>query len=112
MAAVTQNRDQEKHVLVFSDQGDFKHNETSYRSFGLFVDARGYIYVSDYDNSRINIYDQTWNKKQTFGKSGDCLSCLKSPLDTAVNATNGDIVVVTYANPKIMIFSNKKTGEE
>ena len=82
-------------VLVFDDRGRYKRNESlSYRSYGLFVDRRGYISMTDSSNYAVHIYDPMWHEVQSFGQHVSCSSCFNSPTGITVNSQNEDLLVI------------------
>jgi DNA-binding beta-propeller fold protein YncE len=99
---------EEQYVLIITDGGDYKQKVTlSYKSYGLFVDTRGYIYVTDDTGHAVHIYDRAWNTKQIFGKYGSCPGCFRNPRGIYVNNDNGDIIVADSSNKRVQMFSRQ-----
>jgi DNA-binding beta-propeller fold protein YncE len=90
---------------VLSGGGEYKQNVTlSHWSIGLFVDALGYIYVTDNRKHAVYVYDPSWSIKQTLGKHGSCTGCLYAPNAVSVNNDNGDILVADELNHRVQVF--------
>ena len=92
-------------VQVFDAHGRSKNLVSlSYVPRGLFVDPRGFIFVTDITNEAIRIYDPMWNEAQSFGQYGICPSCFYNPVGIAVNSQNEDLLVMDHSNSRIQIF--------
>jgi DNA-binding beta-propeller fold protein YncE len=95
------------YVLIFNDRGEYKQKVSlSHRSDSIFVDVRGFSYVTDIFYDAVHIYDHMWKLKQTFGKQGTCSGCFNKPIDILVNNNNGDILVADNQNNNIQVFSS------
>ena len=92
-------------ILVFDDRGRNKRNMSlSYAPNGLFVDRRGYIFMTDDSKHAVHIYDSMWNEVQSLGQDGSCSSCFYYPAGITVNSQNEDMLVIDYANNRIQVF--------
>ena len=90
-------------VLVLDDRGRPKRNVSlSYKANGLFVDRRGYIFITTYD--AVHIYDPMWHEVQSFGRYGSCSSCFNNPHVITVNSQNENLLVKDYSNNRIQVF--------
>ena len=93
-------------VLVFDDRGRYKRNDSlSYIPYGLFVDRRGYILMTDVSNSAVHIYDLMWHKVQSFGRLGSCSSCFNYPIGITVSSQNEDLLVMDFNNNRIQVLT-------
>ena len=43
-------------IVVFTTEGDYVTSFGDYCSYGVCVDEDGFVYVTDYHHSKINIY--------------------------------------------------------
>ena len=92
-------------VLVFDDRGRYKRDVSlSYIPRGLFVDRRGYIFMTDASNHAVHIYDPMWHDVQSFGQNGSCSSCFNYPIGITVNSQSEDLLVVDAGNNRIQVF--------
>ena len=71
---------------------------------GLFVDAKGMIYVADTGNDRIQIFKPDGAYDNMFGESGSGEGQFRMPSSVAVNA-KGNIFVADTKNKQIKAFS-------
>ena len=103
------NRDINPHlVLVFDDRGRYKRNMSfSYKPHGLFVDRRGYIFMTD-SNHAVHIYDPMWHEVQSFGHQGSCFSCFTYPSSITVNSQSEDLLIMHNFNNRMKV-SRKNT---
>lgn len=62
------------------------------------------LYVCDYGNSRINVFDLNLKFIRTFGKSTDGPGQLQSPADIAID-TQGNAYVADYSLHRVVVFS-------
>lgn len=62
------------------------------------------LYVCDYGNSRINVFDLDLKFIRTFGKSTDGPGLLIHPADIALD-TRGNVYVADYSSHKVVVFS-------
>jgi len=72
---------------------------------GIFVDAKGMIYVADTDNDRVQIFNPDGTFSNMFGDSGSGDGEFRSPSAVAVNSS-GNIYVADTKNHKIKAFSH------
>ena len=73
--------------LVIGDGDD--PNERFYQAWGLAVDARGGIYVAEYGNHRIQVFDDQGNYVRTLGSEGQGPGEMQNPMYVTVA---GDVV--------------------
>ncbi|OGR63549.1 MAG: hypothetical protein A2X31_05015 [Elusimicrobia bacterium GWB2_63_22] len=71
---------------------------------GIFVDAKGLIYVADTGNDRVQIFNPDGTYNNMFGESGSGDGQFRQPSSVAVNA-KGNIYVADTKNKKIKAFS-------
>jgi DNA-binding beta-propeller fold protein YncE/tetratricopeptide (TPR) repeat protein len=71
---------------------------------GIYVDAKGMIYVADTGNDRVQIFNPDGTYSNMFGDSGSGDGEFRSPSSVAVNA-KGNIYVADTKNRKIKAFS-------
>ncbi len=71
---------------------------------GLFVDAKGMIYVADTGNDRIQIFKPDGAYDNMFGESGSGEGQFRMPSSVAVNS-KGNIFVADTKNKQIKAFS-------
>ena len=62
------------------------------------------LYVCDYGNSRVNVFDLNLKFIRTFGKATDGPGKLSNPADVALD-THGNVYVADYSTHKIVVFS-------
>ena len=92
-------------VLVFDDRGRYERNVSFvYEPRGLFVDRRGYIFMTDGVNDAVHIYDPMWHEVQLFGQYGSCSSCFFAPIGITVKSENEDLLVTDRTNGRIQVF--------
>jgi sugar lactone lactonase YvrE len=72
---------------------------------GIFVDAKGMIYVADTGNDRVQIFNPDGTYSNMFGDSGSGDGEFHSPSAVAVNSV-GNIYVADTRNHKIKAFSH------
>ena len=77
--------------------GDFKWAD----GLKIFNDQ---LYVCDYGNSRINVFDLDLKFVRTFGKSTEGPGKLTNPADVALD-THGNVYVADYSSHKVVVFS-------
>ncbi len=99
-------------IYIFSEKGKIlkKFGGTG-NSEGLFhgpkgvcFDGKGFLYVVDGGNYRIQKFDVSGRFVLSFGKMGDYESELANPTDIAVIGEN--VYVTDTANKKILVFDN------
>jgi DNA-binding beta-propeller fold protein YncE/tetratricopeptide (TPR) repeat protein len=71
---------------------------------GIFVDAKGMIYVADTGNDRVQIFKADGAYDNMFGESGSGEGQFRQPSSVAVNA-KGNIFVADTKNKQIKAFS-------
>jgi len=71
---------------------------------GMTTDAKGRLYVSDTDNSRVQIFGADGAFVNMFGTSGSSEGSFKSPTGLAVSA-NGNIYVADPDNKRVQAFN-------
>jgi len=82
-----------------SGEGEFKD------PVGIFVDNKGYLYVADTANHRIQIFDSSDKFSSMFSlKYGDYQI---RPIDVAVDPVKGHIYVTGNNNHKLMVFDQQ-----
>ena len=92
-------------VLVFDDRGRYKRDMSlPYAPYGLFVDLRGYVFMTDYTYNAVHIYDPMWQEVQSFGQYGSCSSCFNKPFGITVNSQNEDLLVIDFFNNRMQVF--------
>ena len=90
-------------VLVFDDRGRYQRNiSLAYKPYGLFVDRRGYIFITG--NNAVQIYDSMWHKVQSLGQLGTCPSCFVNPRGITVNSQNEALLEMDHSNDRIQVF--------
>ena len=62
------------------------------------------LYVCDYGNSRVNVFDMNLKFVRTFGKSTDGPGKLTNPADIALD-TRGNVYVADYSSHRVVVFS-------
>ncbi len=72
---------------------------------GVAVDGSGDIFVADFDNNRIDEFDNTDTFVRSFGSLGSGLGQLDQPSDVAVDGS-GNVYVADTGNDRIDEFSN------
>ncbi|MGA1842481.1 MAG: 6-bladed beta-propeller [bacterium] len=77
--------------------------------YGIAVDVNGKVYVSDYGNHRIQVFDSNGTFINTWGSKGDADGQFYFPFSIAVDNTNGDIYVADGGNHRIQVFSSDGT---
>ncbi|HSS99005.1 MAG TPA: 6-bladed beta-propeller, partial [Terriglobales bacterium] len=83
-------------------QFDFTNIEGDARA-GLAIDGSGNVYVTDYNNHRVQKFDQDGNFLFQFGSAGAGKGEFLSLLDVAV-AENGNIYVIDDRRDDIQVF--------
>jgi len=71
---------------------------------GLFVDAKGLIYVADTGNDRIQIFNPDGTYDNMFGESGSGEGQFRQPSSVVVNS-KGNIYVADTRNKQVKAFS-------
>jgi len=71
---------------------------------GLFIDAKGMIYVADTGNDRVQIFKADGTYDNMFGESGSDEGQFRNPSSVAVNSV-GNIYVADTRNKKLKAFS-------
>ncbi|MDD5208594.1 MAG: 6-bladed beta-propeller [Elusimicrobiales bacterium] len=71
---------------------------------GIFVDAKGLIYVADTGNDRVQIFKADGSFDNMFGESGSDEGQFRQPSSVAVNS-KGNIFVADTKNKKIKAFN-------
>jgi DNA-binding beta-propeller fold protein YncE len=68
-------------------------------------DSEGYLYVSDYLNFRIQVFDPSGDLDLIFGEAGDRPGDLNRPRGLAADASNGVLYVVDGAFQLVQLFN-------
>jgi len=71
---------------------------------GIGIDTEGRVYVADFDNHRIQIFDRKGNFITSFGTRGSGSGEFERPTDVTVDK-HGNIIVVDWGNNRIQKFS-------
>ena len=72
--------------------------------WGVAVNKRGQIIVTDYTECSVSIFDANGEKVKSFGSSGSGPGQMSSPAGVALTAT-GDILLCDKSNHRIQLFS-------
>ena len=72
--------------------------------WGVAVNDRGQIMITDYTDCSISIFDANGGKVKSFGSSGSEPGQMNNPIGMALTAT-GDILVCDRSNHRIQLFS-------
>ena len=88
-------------VIGVEGSGDGQFSEP----YGMAVDSDGWIYVADYLNDRIQIFDPNGAFDSSFGESGAGDGQFTRPVDVAVDGA-GRIWVSDQGNDRIQIFDH------
>ncbi len=70
---------------------------------GVATDGSGHIYVADFENHRIQIFDSDGNLLSAFGRQGTGRGEFERPTDLDVGP-DGRIYVVDFGNNRIQVF--------
>ncbi len=70
---------------------------------GVATDAAGHIYVADFENDRIQVFDAEGELLSVFGSQGNGPGEFERPTDLDVGP-NGRIFVVDFGNDRIQVF--------
>lgn len=70
---------------------------------GLAVDAQGNVYVADFGNDRIQVYDATMMFVREFGQRGKLPGELNQPSGVAIGS-DGNVYVADTWNQRIQVF--------
>jgi len=100
-------------IQVFTPEGEFIRkwgdspplgNKAAEGSFnvatGIGIDSEGRVYVADFYNDRIQIFDPEGNFIMSFGKQGKGEGEFERPTDVAIDR-NGNIYVVDWGNDRV-----------
>jgi DNA-binding beta-propeller fold protein YncE len=71
---------------------------------GIATDSRERVYVADFENHRIQVFDATGHLLTLFGSQGSGPGEFERPTDLDVGA-DGRIYVVDFGNDRIQVFS-------
>lgn len=100
------SKDNEKLLYCFGQNGK-GHGEFHYPTH-IFIDASGYIYITDSLNFRVQIFDIDGNFVSSFGKHGDAIGNFSKPKGIAVDS-EGHIYVVDSEFDVVQIFDRNGT---
>ena len=89
-------------VSAFGSEGRF--NGEFYGPTGIAINATGYIYVADQENSRIQVFTPSGGFATAFGSNGSAAGELYEPAGIALNST-GYVYVADVENNRIAVFS-------
>ncbi|MCZ6462978.1 MAG: NHL repeat-containing protein, partial [Proteobacteria bacterium] len=70
---------------------------------GLGTDAFGHIYVADFENHRVQVFDAEGELLSVFGSRGDGPGEFERPTDLDIGP-DGRIFVVDFGNERIQVF--------
>ena len=70
---------------------------------GVATDSAGRIYVADFENHRIQVFDSDGSLLCLFGSQGDAPGEFERPTDLAIGP-EGRIFVVDFGNDRIQVF--------
>ena len=88
-------------VLSFGKKGSSVRMFDS--SWGVAVNARDEIAVTDQNNHRVQIFNSDGNYLRSFGQNGNKVGEFKNRMGIAFH-NNGNIFVADYSNHRIQIF--------
>jgi len=74
--------------------------------YGVTVNSNGNIFVSDYNNHRIQTFDSKRNFISTFGSQGNGNGQFGNPWEIAINS-KGNIIISERGNRRIQIFDSQ-----
>ena len=74
--------------------------------FVIVEKESGDIYVSDYNNNRVQVFDSNLEFKRNFGSKGMAEGQFKNPLGMAFDS-KGNIIVCDYSNHRVQMFDRK-----
>ena len=100
-------------VVGFSSQGKYLtqfgrkgSNPGEFKSpLGLSIDSRGFLYVADSKNHRIQILDERGNQRLEVYIAPDKYGCLSDPTDILLDEEKQRVVVVDNDNHRVLIYS-------
>ena len=101
-----EKRFQFKAVSSFGEEGSSVGKCSS--PWGVAVNVRDEIAVTDFNNHRVQIFDKNGNYLKSFGREGDEAGEFKYPIGIAFH-NNGNILVVDHGNHRIRIYN--ETGQ-
>jgi DNA-binding beta-propeller fold protein YncE len=91
----------------WSKEGD-GHGLFNY-PYGIAIDGNDKVYVSDYGNHRIQVFDSDGTFINTWGSEGTSDGQFNFPYSIAINKANGEIYVADGGNHRIQVFSSNGT---
>ena len=68
----------------------------------------GYIYVADWGNHRVQVFDSARNHVATFGGSGQAPGQFNLPVGIAVDGSSGTIYVADTNNNRVQVFNSSR----
>ena len=68
----------------------------------------GYIYVADWGNNRVQVFDSSRNHVATFGGSGQAPGQFNQPVGIAVDGSSGTIYVADTNNNRVQVFNSSR----
>ncbi len=76
---------------------------------GVATDAAGRIYVADFQNHRIQVFDRNRELVTVFGQRGGELGAFERPTDLDVGP-DGRIYVIDFGNDRVQVFAPLEAG--
>lgn len=100
-------------VVGFSSQGKYLtefgrkgSNAGEFKSpLGLSIDSRGFLYVADSKNHRIQVLDERGNQRLEVYIPPDKYGCLSDPTDIVLDEEKQRVIVVDNDNHRVLIYS-------
>jgi len=92
-------------VLTLGDQPRSSREGDFHTPYTVAFDEEGYLYVSDYLNFRIQVFDPAGDLELVFGQPGDRPGDLNRPRGLAVDAAAGVIFEVDGAFQLVQMFN-------
>ena len=90
-------------------KGSLQFPQQPGRLWGVAVSpVNGSVFVSDYGNSQIHVFDVKWKHVKTFGQRGEGEGLLSYPLGIDVSA-NGQVYVANERNHCVNVFQEDGT---
>ena len=81
--------------------------EMLYRPWGVAVNERDEIAVTEVGNNRVHLFSSDGNCVRSFGKEGDKQGEFDFPTGIAFDIRNGNILVVDSNNHRVKLFSEQ-----
>ena len=93
-----------RHVLSFGQQGSSVGMQCC--PYGVAVNERDEIVVSDIDNHRVQVFSSDGTYLRSFGRKGDKQGELNRPIGIAFDK-NSRSIVVDYENNRVQLFNEQ-----